>query len=267
MISDMKNSIVIPCYNEADRLDTNAFMNFAKNNPDYALCFVNDGSSDGTSYIISCMSKLVNNIFFVDLEENVGKAEAVRQGVHFLLQISSVKNVGFIDADLSTDFKDYTRLVNRLETGNESVVIGSRKMITDEIERNPIRLFLSAVVGFIIHFILGLPIKDTQCGAKVFDRRSAMISFNKGFLTRWLFDVEVFLRLKMYYGRSVIMNKLVEMPLNRWEDVDGSKLGFKDSLMIPLQLIKIAYSYAFMPQLTDFITVRRNFNMEQSQAA
>lgn len=57
----MKNGIVIPCYNEADRLDFNNYRQFIQTNPDYQLCFVNDGSKDATLQQLNSFKSSVGN--------------------------------------------------------------------------------------------------------------------------------------------------------------------------------------------------------------
>lgn len=85
--------------------------------------------------------------------------------------------------------------------------------------------------------------KDTQCGAKVFRKDIINISFKKHFVSKWLFDIEIFLRLKKHYSLKKAKKMICEKPLNRWIHVDGSKLSFTDSLKIILQLFKIGWSY------------------------
>lgn len=245
----MKNGLIIPCYNESNRLKLNEFAEFITEHKDFTLCFVNDGSSDDTlEKLIEFKNSLNAEVHVYDLGVNQGKAEAVRQGINYMLSNTEVDNIGFIDADLSTGFEDYQYLLRNLDNENEtgSVVIGSRK-ISDEgnIERSAFRALASWVVGWSITFILGLPIKDTQCGAKIFTRNLASKLFATSFMTRWLFDVEIFLRMKKMFGKST-MSKIKELGLSNWTDIEGSKLSFKDSVMIPLMLYKIGFTYSYM---------------------
>lgn len=246
----MKNGIVIPCYNEADRLDFDAFQDFIDYNPEYVLCFVNDGSSDATLAQLEafqlCQPQrvLVNN-----MEKNGGKAEAVRQGVQCLLRNTAVLNIGFIDADLATGFDDYKRLVNVLKFTGKNMVFGSRKMQSiEDIDRSAFRKLASNGIGSMIRFVIGMPVKDTQCGAKVFTRLTADYLFNPSFLSRWLFDVEIFLRMKNLYGNKV-MDKVEEVGLIAWEEVEGSKITLIDSIRFPTKLLEIGFDYKIRPQL------------------
>ena len=245
----MKKGIVIPCYNESQRLKFDDFRSFLNLHDQYILCFVNDGSKDDTVQLLRAFkSQIGSQVLILDLKQNVGKAEAVRRGVNYVLDETPVTEVGFMDADLSTDFVDYVRLSNTLQEDQLSLVFGSRKCEeVKEIERTPLRAFLSAMVGLMIQLILRLPIKDTQCGAKVFDRKTARKAFDRPFLTRWLFDVEIFIRLKAQWGRRRMMTLIREIALLSWNDVEGSKLSIKDSVQIPTMLLKISYEYSIRP--------------------
>ena len=247
----MKTGIIIPCYNEEKRLDTDAFLTFIKENSDYHLCFVNDGSKDNTDAVLRGMkSQAPNDITIIDVKKNMGKATAVRAGARYLYNVPSIARVGFMDADLSTDFKDFKDLVKTLKSNeNLSVVFGSRNSGGEGIERNALRGLFSKVIKSFILFILGLPIRDTQCGAKVFSKSIIPVVYGEEFMTRWLFDLEIFLRLKAFFGKQNVMNIIQEQPLMRWVHVDDSKLGLKDSLVIPAKLFQIWTKYNVVDSL------------------
>ncbi|MDO6738188.1 glycosyltransferase [Wenyingzhuangia sp. 2_MG-2023] len=244
----MKTGIIIPCYNEAKRLNTKAFAEFANNHNDFHICFVNDGSSDNTLEVLESVEKCSpENISVIDVKINAGKAAAVRSGVKYLQQFEDVSYVGFIDADLSTDFEDFKNLVKTLKSNEDlTFVYGSRGKGEGEIERNFFRNVFSKIIKSIVFLILGLPIEDTQCGAKVFKKEIINIAYGRTFLTRWLFDVEIFIRLKEYYGSKEVMTKIYEQPLTRWVHVDDSKLGMKDAIQIPYKLLSIWFSYSVL---------------------
>lgn len=242
----MKTGIVIPCYNEGNRLNTAAFVNFVNQPNDYHLCFVNDGSKDNTIDVIKKIQETnPEKVSIVDLKNNSGKAAAVRAGSKYLYNRGQVEYIGFMDADLSTDFNDFGDLLKTLKTNkNLSFVFGSRaKEASAGIEKDKIRAFISKMINMLIVFILGLKIEDTQCGAKVFNANLVPVLFEKQFKSRWLFDVEMFIKLKKHFGKTKIMTKILEKPLTRWVHMDDSKLDFRESLSIPFQLLSIWFSY------------------------
>ncbi|MEL6986663.1 MAG: glycosyltransferase, partial [Bacteroidota bacterium] len=174
----------------------------------------NDGSKDNTIDLLRKFQKgQENRVLVYDMPQNGGKAEAVRQGINHMLKNTTVGNVGFIDADLATGFDDYRSLVLELRNplNRKEMVFASRKMENDQdVNRSYFRNLASCMVGKWINKIIGLPILDTQCGAKVFSRSLAGELFKKSFISKWLFDVELFIRTKNYYGKSSVMEKVQE---------------------------------------------------------
>ncbi len=248
----MRNSIIIPCYNESKRLPFDQFANFLKFNKDYQVCFVNDGSKDNTLECLEDFCLNHNNAIFFDMPQNGGKAEAVRTGINYVLNKFSVESVGFLDADLSTSLEDYKGIVNTLFSEKKSVVFGSRKIVKNKnIKRSKFREFASFMVGLTIQIILGLPIKDTQCGAKVFTNQAARKAFKDAFISRWIFDVEVFIKLKKWFGKEKIMEQMIELPLAKWEDVDGSKITLTESIRMPMQILNIGLNYRILPIINE----------------
>ncbi len=247
----MKTGIIIPCFNESKRLDTKSFTEFIMSNDNYHLCFVNDGSSDDTFEELRRMKIICGDrISIFNMLNNRGKAAAVQNGAKYLYNREDIKYIGFMDADLSTSFKDFDKLVTTLKTNDDLVMVyGSRRKGDQEnIDRSFFRDFFSRIIKVFIYMILRLPIEDTQCGAKVFTKESVPIAYKNRFLSKWLFDVEIFIRFKKHFGLKEVMSKIHEQPLEEWNDVDGSKLGMKDAVVIPFKLLSIWYSYTFTPE-------------------
>lgn len=112
-----------------------------------------------------------------------------------------------------------------------------------DITKESARKIISMTINMIIQKILGMPFKDTQCGAKIMDREIASTMFNKKFITKWLFDVAIFMRMRKHYGKNDAKRMICEQPLKRWIHADGSKLSMKDSVKIVGQLAQIALVY------------------------
>lgn len=237
--------VVIPCYNEEERLSSQEFKDFAHKNLGYHLCFVNDGSTDNTLGVLEelCAGHEAN-ISIYNCMKNGGKAEAVRQGMLHLEQDAQLDYIGFLDADLSTDFRDFDELVQTLEKSDFKIVSGSRmSRMGADITKESARKLISMTINLIIRSILKMPFNDTQCGAKIMERDIVKILFAKPFITKWLFDVEIFIRMRKFYGKQQVRKYICEQPLKRWIHADGSKLSMKDSVKIVGQLAKIAIAY------------------------
>lgn len=237
--------VVIPCYNEEKRLLSDEFKAFAHKNLGYHLCFVNDGSTDKTLDVLRQLrDSNPDNISIYNCSKNGGKAEAVRQGTQHLVKDQQFDYVGFLDADLSTDFRDFDDLVKTIETSEFKIVSGSRiARMGADIAKESARRLISKTINLIIQNILGMPFKDTQCGAKIMDRDIASRMFKEKFITKWLFDVEIFMRMRKFYGRGYAQELICEQPLKRWIHMDGSKLSMTDSVKIVGQLAQIAVHY------------------------
>ncbi|MGB1230989.1 MAG: response regulator [Winogradskyella sp.] len=245
MIQKRCVGVVIPCYNEEERLLSNEFINYIDKNSGYHLCFVNDGSKDKTLEVLQKLQKGREDFITVyNCEKNGGKAEAVRLGMLHMAKKEDLDYIGFLDADLSTDLADFDDLVKTIETSDFKIVSGSRiARMGADITKESARKIISLTINFIIRKILKMDFKDTQCGAKIFHKDVIDIAFRKSFVTQWIFDVEIFKRISIYYGLKEAKSMLCEQPLKRWIHADGSKLSMKDSLKIVGQLVQIALVY------------------------
>ena len=237
--------VIIPCYNEEERLKTDTFKKFVNENLGYHLCFVNDGSKDNTLEVLNEMAKGREDYVTVyDCAKNGGKAEAVRQGTLHMLKDPQLDFVGYLDADLSTNFQDFDDLVQTISNSDFQIVGGSRiSRMGADITKAGSRAIISKTINMIIRKILGMSFQDTQCGAKVMRREVAAKVFQKKFLTSWLFDVEIFMRMKKIYGSEKAQKLICEQPLKRWVHEDGSKLSMSDSFKILGQLFQISFAY------------------------
>lgn len=245
MIQKRCVGVVIPCYNEEERLLSDEFLSFVNQNTGYHLCFVNDGSKDKTLEVLHNLQKGREDFITVyDCEKNGGKAEAVRLGMLHMAQKTDLDYIGFLDADLSTDLSDFDDLVQTMEESKFKIVSGSRiSRMGANITKESARKIISLTINFIIRKILSMDFKDTQCGAKIFHKDVIDIAFKKKFVTQWIFDVEIFKRMTIHFGLNQAKTMLCEQPLKRWIHADGSKLSMKDSIKIVMQLAQIAWVY------------------------
>jgi hypothetical protein len=146
--------------------------------------------------------------------------------------------VAYLDADLSTPVEEMLRLVDvAQQSAGIDVVLGARvALLGTTIERKRWRHYVGRVFATLASTILGLPVYDTQCGAKVFRATDALTrALAAPFAARWAFDVELIGRLLL--GGSG-RDRFVEVPLREWCDVRGSKLGVLDAPRIALELLR-----------------------------
>ena len=241
----MKVVIIIPCYNEADRLDTNKFIDYLSKNTHLHFIFIDDGSTDNTNLIIKQIILKFNSLASLLINEtNKGKAESVRLGV-----IESYKMnpdfIGFLDADLAAPIGEIDNLLKIIKKDKtKEVVFASRiQLIGSEIKRNYFRHFFGRVFATVVSNILNLPVYDTQCGAKIFSRKICDDIFYEQFISPWLFDVELFARLLNVYGMERTIQMSYVHPVSKWVDIDGSKVKPIYFLKAPFELLKIVRHY------------------------
>jgi dolichyl-phosphate beta-glucosyltransferase len=243
--------IVIPCYNEAVRFPADEFMKFATGHAATMFCLVNDGSTDGTKAMLASLhDKLPDRILICDIPENKGKAEAVRTGVLAALRHFSAGYIGYFDADLSSPLDEAFRLQARfMEKPTLEFCFGSRMAIVGvTIRRKLYRHLIGRIIATFISNILHLVVYDTQCGTKLFRRELAGQVFEEPFLTRWLFDVEIFARIIGIHKGEQIEDFMLEVPVSTWIDKGGSKIGWTYGFRMFFDLYRIRRKYRFLHQ-------------------
>lgn len=239
-VASTRAVIVVPCYNEAARLDTQAFLSALAGLPGVDFLMVDDGSTDGTRALLEMLAaQAPDRIAVLALERNGGKAEAVRRG----LQAAGTRQtafIGFWDADLATPLHavfDMLRLGERFE--DVAVIFGSRRsMLGHRIRRDASRRLVSRICNLMARLALGMPVGDTQCGAKLLrnipEVRAALA---RPFATGWLFDVELFARIAARVENR--HDAFYELPLSEWHEVPGSKVSARSILRAGVQMLRL----------------------------
>jgi dolichyl-phosphate beta-glucosyltransferase len=241
-------AIVIPCFNEAKRLDLAAFEAFAADCPETRFVFVDDGSGDDTRRILDGLAaRMPERASVLAWERNSGKAEAVRRGVNRALE-AEPDYVGFWDADLATPLPvilEFSQLLD--DNPRLQMIMGARvQLLGRQIERSAIRHYAGRVAATAISTVLGLRVYDTQCGAKLFRADAARELFRDPFHTRWIFDAEIIARLIARLDARAepsARDVVYEYPLHAWVDVRGSKVGPSDYLRAAFDLMRIYRLY------------------------
>jgi len=203
----MKISIVIPAYNEENRIGKTLphvisyLREFSKkNNIKIEIIVVNDGSKDKTLEVISTFKE---DILIVSYYPNMGKGYALKQGI----TKADGDYIYIADADFSTPIEYIEHFISKM--GKYDCVIGSRALGKEDIKVSFFRKFLGNSSNLLIRAILGLKFKDTQCGFKMFNQKSKAY-FLMCENNRWGYDFE-FLYLLQKNGLII-----KEMPVE-WE--------------------------------------------------
>ena len=146
-----------------------------------------------------------------------------------------------MDADLSTPLNEMSRLNDIIIQTNAQIIFGARVLMCNRlIKRSPIRHYLGRILISCLSPFLKQKIYDTQCGAKIFDSKLITDIFRHKFISRWLFDIEIFFRINKIYGINI---KMIEEPLYEWVDDGDSRIRLFDFLLIPFSLLIIIWRY------------------------
>jgi dolichyl-phosphate beta-glucosyltransferase len=227
-------ALVVPCYNEATRLDAGAFLQFVSTHPNVHLVMVDDGSTDATAEILARMRATAPDaVTTIRHTPRRGKGEAVRAGILAGLARDAAL-VGFFDADLSTPLgtiEDFLAVLR--DRPAVELVLGSRVMLMGrDIKRSATRHYFGRVFATAVSLALDLPVYDTQCGAKILRVNPATATlFTAPFRSRWIFDVELiarYLRLPVGPDEPPRRARLYELVLPAWHHKLGSKVRWYD---------------------------------------
>ncbi|MEA2011805.1 MAG: dolichyl-phosphate beta-glucosyltransferase [Verrucomicrobiota bacterium] len=231
-------SIVIPAYNEAERLpgfmkDVVKYMNEKAKDFDMEVLVVDDGSTDNTVELVEEMIKKDKRIKLLKQIPNQGKGAAVRRG---MLEATG-KYAIYADADGATPITELENFLP-LIAKNEKIIIGSRKMTSQEVERERkgIRALMGIVFYKMVNFFAVPGIKDTQCGFKMYRKDIIHKIFPRSLENGWAFDVE------LLYLAQLMGHPINEVGVN-WHEVEGSKINpIKDAIKMLIAIFRIRSS-------------------------
>lgn len=240
-----KICVIIPCYNEASRIRLDVFRDFLREQDYIDFCFVNDGSRDNTSEVLRyAVERCPERFLLVDNPDNRGKAEAVRSGMLHVASLGRYDLIGFLDADLATPLEDVHLLVEVMRRQpSVMMTMGARlKRLGANVQRKAYRHYMGRVFATVVSLLFRMPVYDSQCGAKLFRVSLVPEVFRAPFSSRWLFDVEILLRVRRLYPDY---ERLVcEVPLRTWIEQGDSRIRFSHLLKMPYELFQIYCRYA-----------------------
>lgn len=217
-------SLVLPAYNEAGRLPpylTAVRQHFDRRYGDgYEVIVVDDGSEDGLVPLLERSGADWPQLRWLRHPHNQGKGAAVRTGI----LAAEGRLLLFADADGATPIEEECRLAEAIR-GGAGLAVGSRLVPAAGIERSrsPVRRLTGRLFAAVARRLLGLAVRDTQCGFKMFRRDVGRHLFSLAREPGYLFDLEV-LALARRFGYEV-----AEVPI-RWTEVPGGHLSLAREL-------------------------------------
>jgi len=227
----MQISLIIPAYNEEKNIlrtlkKYNKFFKkrFKKN---YEIIIVPNNCSDNTFKIVKNFAKNKKQIRIFNFPYYIGKGRAVMEGFN----IAKGDYIGFVDADISTNPENFYKLYKNIN--NLDGIIASRRIKGSLIipKRKLNKKKTSYLFNKVVNLLFNLGFKDTQCGAKLFKKKTINFLLQNYTETGWIFDVDL-----LYLCKKNNL-KILEYPIS-WRELKTSKLTFKDGIFSVLKLFK-----------------------------
>ena len=228
-------SIVIPCYNEEERLPQTIEQierYLDGRGLGYELILVDDGSSDGTRMVMDAAAGRSRSVRLEALPHNRGKGRALAEGV----AVAKGSEILVTDADLSTPIEELPKLQAELDKG-AGVAIASRALRGSRVEVSQpfYRVLMGKAFNLLVQAVLLPGIWDTQCGFKLFRADVAHEAFAELTTDGFGYDPEVLYRAKR---RGV---KIAEVPVI-WRNSAPTKVSpIKSSLDMFKHVLRIRF--------------------------
>ena len=170
MSKDSKILLIIPAYNEEENIlkTVNTIKDYnKKNNTNYDILVINDGSIDNTSKI--CHD---NNITTIDLIHNLGIGGAVQTGYKYAYDNNYDIAVQF-DGDGQHDVSYVENIINPIINDNVDFVIGSRflKKEKDNFQSTFARRIGINMISFFMKIVSHKKIYDTTSGFRACNKK------------------------------------------------------------------------------------------------
>ena len=232
----MKLSVIIPAYNEEDRIVqtlTKSLAYLGEQDYDAEVLVVSDGSTDATGDVVRGFTPPSRvRLSFLEYFPNRGKGYAVQYG----MQRGEGDVVMFMDADYSVPMEAVEDGLALIDAGHDAA-IASRTLAASSVihHQNRAREISARIYTLIQNTYLGLSYGDTQCGFKLFTRQAAHDLFARQKLRSVIFDPEI-LWLAKQHGYTV-----GEFPV-AWTHMEDSRIqydSFRKSLFVFQELFRI----------------------------
>jgi len=219
--------MLVPLFNEETRVDLERFESF-QNETKIKIIFVDDGSTDKT-YDHLCNHFIGNaDVHVLKKDKNYGKAEALRSGFLFALDLNPDWYILTFDADWSMSEDTVINLMRRslvLEDkhsgSHQAVTVFSSARIYlagMDVDRPVSRKWMGRIIATIVSIGIGITFYDPQTPLKIYKfSENTRSVFQKKMRTRWFFEGELFLRLRSF-GKTC---EVFEYPATNYLDLNS----------------------------------------------
>jgi dolichyl-phosphate beta-glucosyltransferase len=232
-LSEVQLSVVIPAFNEADRLPPTlerVLIHLRRSGRTHEIVVVDDGSHDQT--VARAREVGGEAVTVLANEVNRGKGYSVRRG---MLAARGARRL-MTDADLSTPIEDLERLMAQLDEGYD-VAIGSRALPHSNVEVHQpwYRENMGRVFNALVRVLAVPGVMDTQCGFKLFTAAAADAAFAGARMDGFSFDVEV-----LFLARRLGF-RIAEVPVT-WRNDAASRVGLWTGFRAFPDLLRIRWN-------------------------
>ena len=227
-MNEYEVSIIVPAFNEEERLPPflKECLDFLINKKEYEMILVNDGSTDNTIDVMMKVAKTNSNLKIVTYKQNGGKGWAVKKGV----EVANGQKIIFIDADGSIHPDQIPYMIEKLN--DYDVVVGDRSSKDSHVHQPSLRKLTGGLFNLYVRILFNNNRYDNLCGFKGFRKEVAKDLFYELHDYGWVFDVELFHKIKNKGCR------IYSLPLV-WEHKEASKLKITDPFKMLLRLIRL----------------------------
>ena len=229
-----KLSIVMPCYNEGERIYNNLLETskiISKFSSNYEIICVNDGSRDNSEEEIKKACKKDKNIRIVTYKKNKGKGYALKQGT----KEATGSLIAFADADLELSPTFIEKYIDIMKKTGSDVVVGSKLHKDSEVNYPLKRRILSFGYYIILKILFRLRIKDTQTGLKLFKAKAIKYAMPLLTTNGFAFDIEL-LAILNKSGYNII-DAPIKLEFNRENNM--GRIRIKDIFKMGTDTLKI----------------------------
>jgi len=237
---DKRIVVIVPCFNEAERLNLFYFDELSKIKNTIWI-FIDDGSTDSTSRMLKKQS-MKNNVMDLRIERNVGKSKAIVYGAVFAShELSNIGWIGFLDSDGAFALDDVSRIIRMAKSIKRyDAIYSSRvKLAGRNIERNNARHIVARLITSLFGLVWREIPYDTQSGFKLYRYSDDYKSiFLEPFKTKWFFDIEFSIRYLKYKEKEI---NVWEEPVTSWSDIPGSKINYRQVFRISFEVVYIFF--------------------------
>jgi glycosyltransferase involved in cell wall biosynthesis len=229
-------SIVIPAYNEAERLPATLMQlgQFLRAE-DYRaeVVVVDDGSSDDTAGVVE-RAAAADPLLRLVRAPHRGKGAAVRRG---MLEARGAARV-MCDADLSMPAYELPKLLAPLAAGADVALATREGAGARRIGEPELRHLMGRVFNTLVRLFAVPGLHDTQCGFKAFTAASAEALFGRGTIDGFGFDVEV-----LYLARKRRL-RLVEVPIAWYYQASSRVSPVRDTIRMVRDVLRVRWNDA-----------------------